>query len=126
MTSKPDSFNNWTTASIFGAVVILIFVAFQVGCNREPSEAEKEGRFIDHQQREFSKRLKDPSSAQFRATFVARSSGSPVVCGEVNSKTGFGGYAGFQRFVSAGSVQAIESEMAADEMDVLWSKVCGK
>ena len=42
-----------------------------------------------------SNQLKDPSSAQFR-NLVEVSPG--VVCGEVNAKNSFGGYAGFKRF----------------------------
>ena len=47
--------------------------------------------------------LRDPASAQFRnvtAYHPASASRVPqIVCGEVNSKNGLGGYSGFQRFV---------------------------
>lgn len=70
-------------------------------------------------------RLKDPYSAEFRNVFVSRSSGSPVVCGQVNAKNSFGGYAGYKRFISAGSVmQVMESDMAPGEMDQLWNQAC--
>ena len=39
-------------------------------------------------------RLKDPDSANFRNVFY-KNAGGHVICGEVNSKGGFGGYAGF-------------------------------
>lgn len=68
--------------------------------------------------------LKDPGSAEFQNTFVSRKLGGPVVCGEVNAKNSFGGYTGFQRFVSGGTVQALESQMKAGEMDETWSQVC--
>lgn len=109
----------------FRAVVVLALVLFQFGCG-EPSEAQKYSSFIETQQKNVANHLKDPSSAQFRAEFVSKKSGSPVVCGEVNSKNSFGAYAGFQRYVSAGSVQAIESEMPPGEMNDLWEKVCRK
>lgn len=41
--------------------------------------------------------LRDPSSAQFRDLRKTRQG---VVCGEVNGKNGYGGYAGFQRFIA--------------------------
>lgn len=71
------------------------------------------------------RRMRDPGSASFRDSYVSRSSGSPIVCGYVNGKNGFGGYTGFQRFVSAGSVvQVIELPMKSGEMDELWRNLC--
>ena len=70
--------------------------------------------------------LKDPDSASFRNVRVSWLSGNPVVCGQVNAKNGFGGYAGFGRFVAGGSdIAVLESGMAAGEMEKLWSQVCG-
>ncbi|MGN6123959.1 MAG: hypothetical protein ACTHOJ_13490 [Sphingomonas oligoaromativorans] len=44
--------------------------------------------------------LKDPESAKYRNLFVSRlSGGGMALCGEVNSKNGFGGYTGFKGFV---------------------------
>lgn len=36
-------------------------------------------------------RLRDPSSAQFTGVYVSRKAGVPAICGNVNSKNGFGG-----------------------------------
>jgi len=51
------------------------------------------------------RKLRDPSSAQFRNMGVfhpAFADGPPqAVCGEVNSKNGFGGYSGYTIFVWA-------------------------
>lgn len=56
--------------------------------------------------------LRDPSSAQFRNLVTVTepqiaptaglvvTPGGKVLCGEVNGKNGFGGYAGFQRFIA--------------------------
>lgn len=45
--------------------------------------------------------MRDPSSAQFRFTQVARTSvGGQVVCGVVNARNGFGGMTGFQPFIA--------------------------
>lgn len=44
--------------------------------------------------------LRDPGSAQFRNIRVVQDLlGNNVVCGEINSKNGFGGYGGFVPFV---------------------------
>lgn len=72
------------------------------------------------------RRLKDPGSASFSGMFVSWLSGGPVVCGRVNAKNSFGGYAGVTRFVAAGNDTAfLESEMAAGEMEKTWAKFCG-
>lgn len=72
------------------------------------------------------RRLKDPGSASFSGMFVSWFSGGPIVCGRVNARNGFGGYAGATRFVAAGNDTAfLESEMSPGEMTKTWSKFCG-
>lgn len=106
---------------------ILISAVLVSACgNSEPSKAAKESSYIALNQDRIKGRLKDPASAEFRNTFISNAIGAPVVCGEVNAKNGFGGYTGFQRFISGGSIQVIEADMAAGEMDKTWSQVCGR
>jgi hypothetical protein len=75
-------------------------------------------------------KLKDPESAQFRNTFfhMAKLDGKevPVSCGEVNSKNSFGGYGGYQRYISAGSAELtyLEEEMA--DFSQAWKLMCVK
>jgi hypothetical protein len=46
------------------------------------------------------RKLRDPGSAEFRKLIAYEpGEGALVVCGEVNAKNGFGGYAGFEPFV---------------------------
>ncbi|MFC0634344.1 hypothetical protein [Brevundimonas balnearis] len=53
--------------------------------------------------------LRDPSSAQFRAVeVIEQPDGRSVVCGEVNGKNAYGGYAGFTRFVVDGARVELE------------------
>ena len=73
-------------------------------------------------QREVKAILRDPDSAVF-TDMVAHSAPALVVCGLVNSRNGFGGMTGNQRFIS-GAVTAVEDQMAAGEMDNLWAKAC--
>lgn len=72
-------------------------------------------------------KLKDPDSAQFRSVFFRRGpDGVPVACGEVNSKNSFGGYGGFQKFISAGKAELtfLEEEMADGEFAPAWNRFC--
>lgn len=73
-------------------------------------------------------RLRDPGSADFRNSRFYSGGSAPVVCGEVNSKNGFGGYSGFQRFIAAGDVSDLAflaSDFAAgDSIDNVWKQLC--
>ena len=64
--------------------------------------------------------LKDPSSAQFGRAWVVNVKGAPMVCGTVNSKNSFGGYAGAQGFFAGGDLIVMAESMKAGE----WEKLC--
>ena len=67
-------------------------------------------------------RLKDPASATFKGEFVSKTG---IPCGEVNSKNSFGGYTGYQRYMaSGGGLAVLESDMAPEEFDKAWLKLC--
>ena len=71
-----------------------------VGCSSKDSKAIKAVESAVREQ------LRDPNSATFSNVRVV---GGNIVCGEVNSKNAFGGYAGRQRFlgtVTGASAQA--------------------
>lgn len=68
-------------------------------------------------------KLKDPASAQFKdVVFVKKD--IPVSCGQVNSKNSFGGYAGFEHFISAGSPESTYLESEVKDFADLWNKLC--
>ncbi len=46
------------------------------------------------------------------------------VCGEVNSKNGFGGYAGYQRFIATAGFAVLEREMESAEFARAWAEAC--
>ncbi|WP_420722498.1 hypothetical protein [Hwanghaeella sp. LZ110] len=46
--------------------------------------------------------LKDPESAQFRNVFITTPTQGTAVCGEVNAKNSYGGFTGFQYFITGG------------------------
>lgn len=92
----------------------------------QPVDTSRDGIWIIQNQDLISRKLRDPDSAKFRDSFVSRKSGAPVVCGYINGKNAYGAYPGFVRFVGAGpSIQVIESDMAAGEMETLWGQACG-
>lgn len=69
-------------------------------------------------------KLKDPSSAKFRNVRFCRGLNNLPLCyGEVNSKNSFGGYGGFQRFISAGSPKLTYLEEQVSDFDKAWSKL---
>lgn len=66
--------------------------------------------------------LKDPDSAKFKGVFANYTERLGVVaCGFVNAKNGFGGYAGFRRFVSAGESVILEG---VDDLEGAWIDGC--
>jgi len=70
-------------------------------------------------------KLKDPVSAQFRGVYFHQGTdGIPMTCGEVNSKNGFGGYGGFQKFVSAGKSDLTFLQEQVSDFASVWSRFC--
>jgi hypothetical protein len=70
-------------------ISFLLFAGYLAGCNERFDKAEDAVRA----------KLRDPSSAQFRNVHFNKISTTDV-CGEVNAKSLFGGYIGFNRFVA--------------------------
>lgn len=58
-----------------------------------------EAHFVAGAQKVASASLRDPASAQFRnVRVVAQKDGRNAVCGEINGRNAYGGYAGFHGF----------------------------
>jgi hypothetical protein len=76
-------------------------------------------------QQAVKRQLVDDRSARFRnVTVVVQSAGTKAVCGEVNSKNRAGGYAGYRRFISAGTDQHTYLEEQVPEFASAWNEVC--
>jgi hypothetical protein len=90
------------------------------------SDAGKQVAWIERGKEAIKAKLRDPDSAQFRDVKFHSGGGVPLACGEVNANNGFGGKAGYERFVAAGdSLAVLESEMTSStEMDQVWNKMC--
>lgn len=116
--------------SPLGLLMTAVMVIFLIRCQMQdpapPSKELRDSSYIVRQQDSIRSILKDPDSADFKNSFVSHQKGVPVVCGFVNAKNGFGGYGGFERFISGGSIHVIESQMAEGEMDEAWIRVCDK
>lgn len=75
----------------------VLITALAIGCGACSSQ---ESRDIEKVKGFVREKLRDPASAEFSNVRVV--SGG-IVCGEVNSKNGYGGYAGKQRFFGTAS-----------------------
>lgn len=89
-----------------------------------PSTEPPDWQRIVYAQRKIKERLRDPGSAQFGETRVSRKGGTPIVCGTVNSRNGFGGMTGNQRYMSGGAITALEEDATAAAMDDVWRQLC--
>lgn len=85
----------------------------------------KEIAWISKGQDAVKAKLKDPSSAEFRELYFNQNAGMPpMACGEVNSKNSFGGFAGYQKFMSAGSPEMTFLESEVSDFGTAWAQLC--
>jgi hypothetical protein len=70
-------------------------------------------------------RLRDPDSAVFTDITFKQGTASkgPIICGHVNSRNGFGGMTGPQRFITGGTV-IVEEDVGHSNMDTAWARFC--
>jgi hypothetical protein len=70
-------------------------------------------------------KLRDPDSAVFSSLIYhpGTPNRSTIICGYVNSRNGFGGMTGPQRFITGNTVM-IEEEIGSANMDVAWKRLC--
>lgn len=90
------------------------------------SDKGKQAAWIEKGEDAIKAKLRDPDSAKFRSVEFHAGGGVPIACGEVNGNNGFGGKAGFERFVAASdTIAVLESEMtSSSDMDTVWNKFC--
>lgn len=70
-------------------------------------------------------KLRDPESAEFTSmkVYPETDDRATIICGYVNSRNGFGGMTGPQRFIAGGTVM-LEEEFTAAQMTIAWTKFC--
>ena len=89
------------------------------------SQQDKEWTWTENGKDYIRARLKDSKSAQFKGVFFSNSSGTPVTCGQVNSKNSFGAYSGYQYFVAASAeLSILQNEV--EDFPVVWRQLCAK
>jgi hypothetical protein len=121
---------------VLGVVLAgVAFLAFVRACSSSgpaptAGELEASGRqWQDAQeigQAEYAVRqtLRDPSSARFENVAVVRNAGSVAVCGAVNARNGFGGYAGAARFMARNQTALVESAANTRAFSQTWNRAC--
>jgi hypothetical protein len=118
--------------------IILIITFFYSSCTRDdPETSESRGASSNHTniapidivkmnivgENAVKTVLKDPDSATFKNQHIGIK-GHP--CGEVNSKNGFGGYTGFNRYIVASTTMIAIENMNTDpsEFEPSWDLFC--
>lgn len=113
----------------FGYMVVLALVALLGWCTFRgdgpkgefATKVTEQGKF-DVAHTAVKARLRDGESAEFRNDQIGKAAGSEIVCGEVNSRNGFGGMTGFQRYVSNGGVATVlEEQMSPADFAQVWA-----
>lgn len=118
-------------SSILGAIVFVVaggalalaaawFLSRPGVSEHQPARNEE---WIAHNQLLVKRALRDPDSAIFSEVRMA-SNGSKFVCGRVNSRNGFGGRTGPQRFIAAGTTAGPFLEESWPDFDAAWNKYC--
>lgn len=83
--------------------------------------------WIARTQRAVKAQMRDPDSVRFRNTrFRIFQGKTPMVCGEINAKNGFGGSTGYQRFIASGENfgPVLEEMMSPGEFARSWNEIC--
>lgn len=97
------------------------------GGSGSSSESERLAGFQVMAKQALEGTLKDPDSAKYRNVHAYRVNNKDgqsvyVFCGEVNAKNAFGGYPGYERFVSMGTIAATEEGVS--DFGQVWSQFC--
>lgn len=102
------------------AGVVAASALLMAGCQPSVSEIEKAKEAV-------ADKLRDPGSAQFRNVKEGDlTSNLNPVCGEVNGKNAFGGYTGYQRFITnnEGRIIYLETQWPAEQFETMWVTDC--
>ena len=144
MNTSPSGRTNAIVAvAVTGGGALLLSLLFLAGVFEEPPRAAAAGPDpyeVKYAARaSIEARTRDGDSVRYRRDFVSTyrsDEGEPVVvyCGELNAKNGFGGYAGFTRFIAGagGGAVLLESEMeeagddAARLFRATWARACSR
>lgn len=115
----------------FGAYVVLALIAVGVVMCAMPRKDEPklangltESQNLVAARLAVEERLKDPDSAKFDVLYTSEKAGIVVVCGTVNAKNGFGGYAGEEEFIFAGQAAVLQSDLPPAQFAMMRRQSC--
>lgn len=94
------------------------------GCGKSEAQQQREqaATMTSLGEKYVKEKVLEPSSAQFRNQFIGKK-GAP--CGEVNAKDAFGGYIGYQRYISvARDLTLLAQDVAPAEFEASWTQLC--
>lgn len=124
-TTEPTNYLSGVIGSVIVAAVVLLLLNSFAPINRVPevaqtAESRRNGELLFSAMANLNGRLKDPGSAKI--TYIKTPhDGIAGVCGSVNSKNGFGGYSGSQKFIATGVGTLFASE---EGFAALWVEMC--
>lgn len=98
-----------------------------VGAAEKLEDPSQQALWIARTQEAVKNKMRDPGSVRFRNTrFHIFQDNSPMVCGEVNARNGFGGATGYQRFIASGESfgPVLEEMMSPTEFAKSWNQIC--
>lgn len=113
------------TAVIIVTLLAILGGAFEEKTPQQRAEADERYRKValkTDAKTAVERLLKDPGSAKFRSVLIVKNDGVEVVCGEVNSKNGFGAYTGYQYFLSVAGKTMLQEQ--APDFAKAWNRLC--
>jgi hypothetical protein len=105
------------------AITIALLLALTAcGKTAEQKQREEAATLTSMGEKYVREKVLEPAQAQFRNQFIGKG-GAP--CGEVNAKDAFGGYIGFQRYISvARDLTLLAQDVAPAEFETQWQQLC--
>jgi len=103
----------------------LVPVALAVVLLAACGQADPDVQLLAEAQADLKLSARDPESVRFGQVWVSRVSGVPAVCGTMNARNGFGGYAGERRFIWASQREIwVDEGATATELERRWPSMC--
>lgn len=106
---------------IVGTAIAALSIWLLSSASKPGNEAESSDAWIARNQNIVRKALRDPDSAAFSDTRIGV---NKIVCGRVNSRNGFGGMTGYQRFIAGGESFGPYLEEQVQHFDIVWERYC--
>lgn len=106
---------------LFITIAMLLALA-ACGKTAEQRQQEEAQALTQLGEKYVKEKILEPGQARFRNQFIGKG-GAP--CGEVNAKDAFGGYIGYQRYISvARDLTLLAQDVSPAEFEVQWQQLC--